>query len=137
MCIFVFINFVFTTSNDEEQHKREKLFLKSNCVIPLLTFSIAIIPTQDLVLVESKKRNIQPSSQDQKMNCIKLLQLIFSGQLNFLTLQKKFIVTQRTLSIKKFFGNLLLLYKRISGSKLKGNIIFLQKKRVKQFLFEK
>ena len=45
MCIFVFINFVFTTSNDEEQHKREKLFLKSNCVIPLLTFSIAIIPT--------------------------------------------------------------------------------------------
>ena len=30
---------------DEEQHKREKLFLKSNCVIPLLTFSIAIIPT--------------------------------------------------------------------------------------------
>ena len=89
------------------------------------------------VLVESKKRNIQPSSQDQKMNSIKLLQLIFSGQLNFLTLQKKFIVTQRTLSIKKFFGNLLLLYKRISVSKLKGNIIFLQKKRVKQFLFEK
>ena len=62
-----------------------------------------------LLIVESKKRNIeQSSSQDQEMNCIKLHQLIFSGQLNFLTLQKKFIVTQRTLSIKKFFGNLLL-----------------------------
>ena len=44
------------------------------------------------VLVESKKRNIEPSSQDQEMNCIKLHQLIFSGQLNFLTLQKSLLL---------------------------------------------
>ena len=45
-----------------------------------------------LVIVESKKRNIEPSSQDQEMNCIKLHQLIFSGQLNFLTLQKSLLL---------------------------------------------
>ena len=46
-----------------------------------------------LLRVESKKRNIeQSSSQDQEMNCIKLHQLIFSGQLNFLTLQKSLLL---------------------------------------------